>query len=117
MNYTIEAKNFTKRYEAKEAVNNANFQVNPGSIHGLIGPNGAGKSTTLSSLMALAILTQGELFIETKKVIENPYFNQNVGFVPAEPNFAKNLTVEKYIKLCGMLRDVPESEVENKLHH
>src|SRR5437879_7866117 len=107
MDYGIEVKNFTKRYDSKEAVSGATFQIKPSSIHGLIGPNGAGKSTTLSSLMSLVVPTQGELFIESKKVIENPYFNQNVGFVPAEPNFAKNLTVEKYIKLCGMLRDVP----------
>jgi ABC-2 type transport system ATP-binding protein len=79
MNYSIEVKNFTKRFQSKVVVNNASFVVKKGTIHGFIGPNGAGKSTTLKSLMGLVNKSSGSLEIEGKKVIENPFFNQNVG--------------------------------------
>ena len=70
MEYTIEVKNFTKKFQQKAVVNNASFIVKKGTIHGFIGPNGAGKSTTLKSLMGLVNKSGGELTIENKKVIE-----------------------------------------------
>ena len=116
MNYTIEVKNLTKVYDNNKTVlNNTSFQIRAGSIHGFIGPNGAGKTTTISSLLGLVIPTAGNLTIEGKKVLAGPYFNQNIGFVPAEPNFAKDIRVEKFIYLCGMLRDISHLEIETKL--
>jgi ABC-type multidrug transport system ATPase subunit len=117
MNYAIEVKNFTKRFGYKTVVNNNSFQVRKGNIYGFIGPNGAGKTTTINSLLGLVIPTAGNLTIEGKKVIAEPYFNQNVGYVPSEPNFAKDIRVEKFIYLCGMLRDISPSEIETKLNH
>jgi ABC-2 type transport system ATP-binding protein len=107
MNFAIEVESFTKRFGHKTVVSNNSFQVKKGNIYGFVGPNGAGKTTTISSLLGLVIPTAGNLTIERKKVIADPYFNQNVGFVPAEPNFAKDIRVEKFIHLCGMLRDIP----------
>jgi ABC-2 type transport system ATP-binding protein len=115
MSYAIEVRNFTKRFGYKTVVDNNSFQVREGSIYGFIGPNGAGKTTTINSLLGLVIPTAGDLTIEGKKVIADPYFNQNVGYVPSEPNFAKDIRVEKFIYLCGMLRDISPSEVETKL--
>lgn len=117
MNYAIEGQNFTKRFGHKTVVDNASFQVEKGSIHGFIGPNGAGKTTTINSLLGLVIPTQGNLTIEGKKVITDPWFNQNIGYVPAEPNFAKDIRLENFIYLCGMLRDIPRSVIENKLNN
>lgn len=116
MDYLIEVKNLTKTYNGNKTVlNNTSFQVRAGSIHGFIGPNGAGKTTTISSLLGLVIPTRGSLTIEGKKVITDPYFNQNIGYVPSEPNFAKDIRVGSFIYLCGMLRDIPRSEIETKL--
>jgi ABC-2 type transport system ATP-binding protein len=90
MEYSIKVQNFTKKFQQKAVVNQASFVVKKGTIHGFIGPNGAGKSTTLKALMGLVMKSSGDLAIENKKVIENPFFNQNVGYIPAEPNFDKS---------------------------
>ncbi|CAH1755990.1 14066_t:CDS:2 [Entrophospora sp. SA101] len=111
-----EVKNFTKRFGYKTVVNNASFRVKRGSIHGFIGPNGAGKSTTLNALMGLVISSGGELLIEEKKVITDPNFNANVGYVPAEPLFPRNMKVKSFIEFCGLLRDIPASQVGQKLN-
>jgi ABC-2 type transport system ATP-binding protein len=49
----IKAKNLTKRYGDKTAVNDLSFTVEPGRVTGFLGPNGAGKSTTMRLLLGL----------------------------------------------------------------
>jgi ABC-2 type transport system ATP-binding protein len=49
----IEAKNLTKRYGDKTAVDDLSFAVEPGKVTGFLGPNGAGKSTTMRLLLGL----------------------------------------------------------------
>jgi ABC-2 type transport system ATP-binding protein len=50
---TIEARNLSKRYGGKLAVDNLSFTVVPGRVTGFLGPNGAGKSTTMRLLLGL----------------------------------------------------------------
>ena len=56
----IEAKNLTKRYGDKTAVNDLSFTVEPGRVTGFLGPNGAGKSTTMRLLLGLDRPDRGE---------------------------------------------------------
>ncbi|MFI9808961.1 ABC transporter ATP-binding protein [Streptomyces sp. NPDC052301] len=59
----IEAKNLTKRYGDKTAVNDLSFTVEPGRVTGFLGPNGAGKSTTMRLLLGLDRPDSGEATI------------------------------------------------------
>ncbi len=59
----IEAKNLTKRYGDKTAVNDLSFTVRPGRVTGFLGPNGAGKSTTMRLLLGLDRPDGGEATI------------------------------------------------------
>src|SRR3954453_6698779 len=112
---TIEVKQVNKRYSGKTVLDNVSFSVRAGTIHGFIGPNGAGKSTTLNISVRLVLPTGGEEYIEGKSVTSNPSFNENLGFIPAEPHFITGMTVEEYIRDCGYLRDVPVSEISKKI--
>jgi ABC-2 type transport system ATP-binding protein len=49
----IEARDLTKRYGNKVAVDHLSFTVQPGRVTGFLGPNGAGKSTTMRLLLGL----------------------------------------------------------------
>ncbi|CAN5418962.1 ABC transporter ATP-binding protein [soil metagenome] len=49
----IEAKNLTKRYRKKVAVDDLSFSVQTGKVTGFLGPNGAGKSTTMRLMLGL----------------------------------------------------------------
>jgi ABC-2 type transport system ATP-binding protein len=49
----IEARDLSKRYGDKLAVDHLSFTVQPGTVTGFLGPNGAGKSTTMRLLLGL----------------------------------------------------------------
>ena len=49
----IEARELTKRYGDKVAVDHLSFSVVPGRVTGFLGPNGAGKSTTMRLVLGL----------------------------------------------------------------
>ena len=50
---------FHRQYEQTVAVNEVNFEIEPGELVGFLGPNGAGKTTTLKMLAGLLYPTAG----------------------------------------------------------
>ncbi|MCO6007821.1 ATP-binding cassette domain-containing protein [Actinoallomurus purpureus] len=68
----IEAKNLTKRYGDKVAVNDLSFTVEPGRVTGFLGPNGAGKSTTMRLLLGLDRPDGGDATIHGRHYRELP---------------------------------------------
>ncbi|KAA0068376.1 ABC transporter ATP-binding protein [Rhodanobacter sp. T12-5] len=57
MSAVITASGLSKRYKSTLALDNVNFQIEPGCIVGLIGPNGAGKTTALKAILGLTDFT------------------------------------------------------------
>lgn len=111
----IEIKKLKKSYRGKIVLQNINFSVKKGSIHGFIGPNGAGKTTTLNCLMSGVKPNGGEIYLEGRKVGEDELVNQKIGFMTEQAEFAKDLKVEDFIHLAGQLRNIPIQKVENRL--
>lgn len=72
MNEILEVKNLGKKYQNKDgeiqALKNVNFRVKKGEFVSIIGPSGCGKSTLLSIIAGLEEKTEGEIYIENKKV-------------------------------------------------
>lgn len=75
----IEAKNLTKRYGDKIAVNDLSFTVEPGRVTGFLGPNGAGKSTTMRLLLGLDRPQAGDATINGQHYRDMPQPMRVVG--------------------------------------
>ncbi len=58
----IVARNLSKKYNGKPALDDVSFSIEPGRIVGLIGPNGAGKTTALKAILGLTTF-EGELSV------------------------------------------------------
>ncbi|HET7094398.1 MAG TPA: ABC transporter ATP-binding protein [Thermomicrobiales bacterium] len=59
----IEARDLTKRYGGKAAVDGIDLAIAPGEIFGILGPNGAGKTTTLEMIEGLRAADAGTIRI------------------------------------------------------
>src|SRR5918993_1347495 len=61
----IEAKELTKRYGPRLAVDRLSFRVRPGRVTGFLGPNGAGKSSTIRMILGLDAPSSGEVTVNS----------------------------------------------------
>jgi ABC-2 type transport system ATP-binding protein len=59
----IEARELTKDYGEKRAVDGLSFTVQPGIVTGFLGPNGSGKSTTMRLILGLDAPTRGDVTV------------------------------------------------------
>ncbi|HEY3734027.1 MAG TPA: ABC transporter ATP-binding protein [Streptosporangiaceae bacterium] len=75
----IEARDLTKRYGTKIAVDHLSFTVEPGKVTGFLGPNGAGKSTTMRLLLGLDRPQSGTATINGKSYHDLPNPLRTVG--------------------------------------
>jgi multiple sugar transport system ATP-binding protein len=65
----VTLKNISKVYDGgNTAVKDVNIEINDKEFVVLVGPSGCGKSTTLRMIAGLEEITNGELFIDGKKV-------------------------------------------------
>jgi ABC-2 type transport system ATP-binding protein len=62
----IEARNLTKDYGRKRAVDGLTFDVPPGIVTGFLGPNGSGKSTTMRLILGLDAPSAGVVTVNGK---------------------------------------------------
>src|SRR3954470_16526582 len=75
----IEARNLTKDYGDKRAVDDLSFDVEPGIVTGFLGPNGSGKSTTMRLILGLDAATGGDVTVNGKHYRDHPSPLHEVG--------------------------------------
>src|SRR6266516_6100395 len=75
----IEARDLTKRYGDKLAVDHLSFTVEPGTVTGFLGPNGAGKSTTMRLVLGLDQPNAGTATINGRRYRDLPQPLRTVG--------------------------------------
>ncbi len=75
----IEARDLTKRYGDKTAVDAVSFEVRPGTVTGFLGPNGAGKSTTMRMIVGLDRPTAGAVTVNGRPYAAHAAPLQEVG--------------------------------------
>jgi ABC-2 type transport system ATP-binding protein len=81
MSAVISAKNLSKSYKGRPAVDNISFDIPAGRIVGLIGPNGSGKTTTLKAALGL-VPFEGDLKVLGKNPrTERDALMQDVCFI------------------------------------
>lgn len=66
--YRLMMRGISKTYGAAAALQDVDFLVKPGEVHGLIGENGAGKSTLLNILSGVREADAGEISVDGQPV-------------------------------------------------
>ena len=67
----LKVENATMQFGGVVAVDNLNMEVNEGEIVALIGPNGAGKTTAFNVITGVYQPTNGAVWFNGEKIIEN----------------------------------------------
>ena len=67
----LKIENATMQFGGVVAVDNLNLEINQGEIVALIGPNGAGKTTAFNVVTGVYQPTNGAIWFQGEKIIEN----------------------------------------------
>lgn len=98
----VRMKKISKSFPGVKALQNVDFELMKGSIHGLVGENGAGKSTLMKILSGTYAVYEGEIILNGKKAEfknENDALNAGISIVPQELNYIPQLTIKENILL------------------
>ena len=89
----IIAKNLSKQYGSKSALNNLDLHIKEGEIFALLGQNGAGKTTTINCFLGFIRPTNGEALIHGLVVKENDQETKKcLAYIPENVMLYPNLT-------------------------
>ena len=113
-------KNISKTFGKVKALDDINFIVRKGEIHGLLGENGAGKSTLMNILYGLYNQNKGDIFLEGKKIkIKSPVdsIKNGIGMVHQISTLVPEFTAVENIMLGtpGEKFSLPVSREKEKI--
>ncbi|MGD9675520.1 MAG: ABC transporter ATP-binding protein [Candidatus Bipolaricaulia bacterium] len=92
----LAARDLSKRFRDRVAVDGLNFTVEQGEIVGLLGPNGAGKTTTLRMLAGILAPTSGTAMVNGVDPAREPErVHESIGFLTETPGFYERLSAER----------------------
>ena len=108
----IEFENVSLSFGNRLILDNLNFKINKGSIHGMLGPNGAGKSTIFNLITGLLKPDSGKIKIFGEDVTQYPVYIRtrkfSTSYCPQYGGFFNDLT------LLDNLKAISEIVIENK---
>src|SRR5213082_3601361 len=109
----IEAKNLTKVYGDKRAVDDLSFVVRPGIVTGFLGPNGSGKSTTMRLILGLDAPTQGDVTVNGKHFREHRAPLHEVGALLEARSVHTGRSAYNHLLALGRTHGIPQARVDD----
>lgn len=67
----LRVRNITMQFGGLKAINELDFSIKKGQIHGLLGPNGSGKTTCFNVISGVYKPTVGEIYLDNVKISGN----------------------------------------------
>ncbi len=102
----VSARALSKRFAAKDVLQEISVEVEPGDIVGVLGKNGAGKTTLLELLLGFSIPTSGsaEIFGERSADL-SAAAKKRIAFVPQQDELIDLLTGAQQLALTAAFYD------------
>jgi ABC-2 type transport system ATP-binding protein len=107
----ISARQLTKKFGDKTAVDHIDLDVPSGRIYGFLGPNGSGKSTTLRMLCGMLLPSDGHAEVFGLSVVRDAEaIRRRLGYMPQKFSLWEDLTTDENLQfiadLYGLTGDV-----------
>jgi len=109
----LQAKNLTKEFAGRKALNDLNLSVGPGEVYCLLGQNGAGKTTTINIFLGFLDASGGQALINGREVRSNrAAANKMIAYIPEVVQLYGNLSgienLDFFSRLAGFSYDKDE---------
>jgi ABC-2 type transport system ATP-binding protein len=111
----IEARDLTKRYGDKTAVDHLSFNVEAGRVTGFLGPNGAGKSTTMRLILGLDRPHTGTATIDGRKYADLDQPLRTVGALLEAKAMHPGRSAYNHLLFLAQTQGLPRSRVDHVL--
>ncbi len=111
----IEVTGLTKRFGSFTAVDQLEFDVEPGRVTGFLGPNGSGKTTTLRMLLGLIRPSGGTATIDGHRYAEIANPLTVVGSALEATNFHPGRTGRDHLRVQAAVAGVSDRRVDELL--
>jgi len=108
----IEARNLTKDYGDKRAVDDLSFDVRPGIVTGFLGPNGSGKSTTMRLILGLDRPTKGNVTVNGKPYRAHPAPLHEVGALLEARSVHTGRSARNHLLALAQTHGIPRKRVD-----
>jgi ABC-2 type transport system ATP-binding protein len=108
----IEARNLTKDYGDKRAVDDLSFDVRPGVVTGFLGPNGSGKSTTMRLILGLDRPTKGHVTVNGKPYAEHAAPLHEVGALLEARSVHTGRSARNHLRALAQTHGIPGARVD-----
>lgn len=102
METLIEFKKVSKHFGVIKALQDVDFEINPGELVGLVGDNGAGKSTFIKLIAGIFQPTSGSIYFRGNKLTSfNPHISRELGIqaVHQQVGLVDTMSVERNMVL------------------
>jgi ABC-type Fe3+/spermidine/putrescine transport system ATPase subunit len=102
---TIELKNISKHFGKVVAAQNINLQIKDGEYVTVLGPSGCGKTTLVKILSGIWEPTEGDCFIDGKKVTGIPTYERDLGYIFQNIALFPHMTVWQNANYAPIVKD------------
>jgi ABC-2 type transport system ATP-binding protein len=101
----IVAKELTKDYGLKRAIQDVSFQIDRGEVVGFLGPNGAGKTTILRIMTCFMQPTSGSILVDgLNSRTQSIEVRKKIGFLPETVPLYTELSVTSFLAFAGSIK-------------
>ncbi|HVV70857.1 MAG TPA: ATP-binding cassette domain-containing protein, partial [Verrucomicrobiae bacterium] len=112
---SILAKNITKRFGGKVALDRVTVEAPSGQLVALLGPSGCGKTTLLRIIAGLEFPDEGQVLFEGEDATGQSARQRGVGFVFQHYALFKHMNIFENVAFSLRVRKRPKEEVESRV--
>jgi spermidine/putrescine transport system ATP-binding protein len=107
--------NVTKEYSGEKALDNINLYIRNGEFLTLLGPSGCGKTTMLRIIAGFTMPTNGDVYLDGKRVNEVPPYKRRVNTVFQKYALFTHLNVFDNVAFGLKLKKVGKKEIQRRV--
>ena len=112
----ITLRKIVKRYEKNQTIHGVDLQINSGEFVVFVGPSGCGKSTLLRMVAGLEEISDGELYIDGRKVNDVDPADRGVAMVFQSYALYPHMTVAENMGFGLKMNGVAKEEIAKRVN-